>query len=224
MLKTIPTIPKSVNSLPTKHRKQKTIEEVRPQIKLYALMQNIEQYQEDKEELLNIIRLINETRHCSLVNHQLLALLGIEAKTDPNKFTCEELVKIVIFLHDAVIAREKPFINATIFELWYEPTLHVTHYHSPDSPVGADGVSPTYVHTISKGFPDKESAEAMVAFLYTTFAMEEYGVKAIGYRTEGKHTRCPVEIKIWCSHTRWQQQNQLLNLLAEEEGEEGRTD
>jgi hypothetical protein len=150
----------------------------------------------------------------------LLTHLGIPVKSNPNDFTTKELLRIVLFLYESVVARDKPFVNAEPpYELWYDPTLHVLHYASLNTPV-KDGIGerPNYCHTLSKGFNSKEDAEAMVSFLYSSEAMAEYGIKAIGYRTDGKHTRCPIEIKVWLSSTRWQQQNDLINLLAEEEG------
>lgn len=223
----IPQIPKRIGNPPkgnVKHhlpvpRTPKKIDEVRHQVKLYALMENIDQYKNDKAELIDIIRTINLSRKAKLVTPQLLAILGIENKSDPNAFTCSELVDIIIYLYEAVIAREKMFVGSTTFEQWYDLTLHVLHYYNPEAPRLKDGTSPTYCHTISKGFDDKAKAEAMVAFLYTTIAMEQYGIKAIGYRTEGFHTTKPIEIKIWCNSAKHLAQNELINLLAgEEEG------
>lgn len=222
-LKPIPAIPK-VAKPRGKATPKKSIEEVRPQIKLYALMQNIEQYQDDKEELLNIIRLINETRHCKLVTPQLLTQLDIDVKTDPNLFTNDELVKIIIFLHDAVIQKEAGFINASpsyIFEKWYGLMTHAIHYSDPKGVVMKTGEKPLYTHTISQGYDDKDLAESMVCYLYSM--KEQYGIKAVGYRTEGHHTTGDYEIKIWCSQTHWQQQQELLTSLSqEEEGREER--
>ena len=230
MLKPVPTVPKRLGNSPAtkpqqhfpKAKPSLDKEEMRSHIKLNSLMSHIEEIKNDKEELFGVIALINSTRKATLVIPQLLTHLGISIKSNPNDFTTKELLKIVLFLYEAVVARDKPFIGSESYELWYDPTLHVLHYTNLNSPVKAgDGVRPNYCHTLSKGFNSKEEAEAMVSFLYSPEAMAEYGIKAIGYRTDGKHTRCPIEIKVWLSSNRWQQQNNLINLLAEEEGKEG---
>jgi hypothetical protein len=145
-----------------------------------------------------------------------LAILGIDpAKNNPNLFTADELLSIVIFLYEATIQVEPTRKDAMMFEQYYGQHLHVIHYYNPTSPV-KDGVSSTYCHTISAGFGSKEEGEAMMSFLYTSTAMEEYGIRAIGYRTEGFRTSMPCELKIWCSHTRHHKQNELINLLGGE--------
>jgi hypothetical protein len=177
-------------------------------------MERIEDYKKDKEQLLDIIKLINETRHCKLVSKQLLKHLDIEVKFDPNAYTCDELVNIIIFLHDTVIARDKMYENSVSFEHYYGGNLHVLHYDTKaDVPI-KDGVKPTYIHTLSKGFETKTDAEAMLNFLFTPAAMEEYGVKVAGFRTTGHHTQCQSELKVWLSSARWKNQNELIQLLG----------